>query len=129
MIEGSFNSLLTVDSNAFRSSRNSSLSDVELFNLDTNRMDFEFLNNDFYNLSSIYFRGLSNLEKSLITLPNLTALTTLYFDDNRDSDMNNAFSDSVLKCNGLKYFTVETRRSKRIVFLLFIFKFQICLID
>lgn len=110
-IEGSSKSLLTVDSNAFRSSRNSSLSDVDLYNLDASRMDFEFLNNDFYNLSYLYFNGLSNLDKSLLTLPNLTALTSLYFYDN--IDMNNAFTDSALKCNGLKYFTIETRRSKK----------------
>lgn len=130
-IEGSSKSLLTVDPNSFRSSKNSSLSEVDFINLDTIRMDFEFLNNDYYNLSYIYFRSSSNLEKSLITLPNLTALTTLYFDDNIGSDMNIAFADSVLKCNGLKYFAIDTggrlkkKTQIKAVGLIYFIKFQI----
>lgn len=91
--------LLKVDPNAFRSSKNSSLNYVFLSNFDLSQMDFDFLA-DFPSVGTLIFDSLLNLDRSLQTLPFLPTLADLHF--HYCSDMNKAFNNSVLKCNGLK---------------------------
>lgn len=91
--------LLRVDPNSFRLSK-SSLGSIQFQRVDTNRMDFDFLI-DFVSLTKIEFSYLVlNLDRSLPTLPSLPALKVLNFFETT-SDLNKAFTDSVLKCNGL----------------------------
>lgn len=99
--------ILRVDPNAFRASKNLSLSFVSFRDLDTSRMDFDFLI-DFPNIVSMAFSYVLSLERSLPTLPSLPALISLYFQ--YSSDLNKAFSYSVLKCNGLKDIYFDQRK-------------------
>lgn len=60
--------LLTIDPNAFLSSRNlnSSLFQFELFSIDTSRLDLQFLSNLGNNLTMLDFRDLVNFGRSLL---------------------------------------------------------------
>lgn len=92
--------VLRVDPNSFRLSKNS-LGSIEWGNLDTSRMDFDFLIG-FIGISKLQFSYLVlNLERSLPTLPYLPALKILNF-FSTSSNLNKAFTDTVLKCDGLK---------------------------
>ena len=93
---------LTVDPDAFRSGRgdeNSSLTHLFVWNLDTSRMDFQFLSDVGNNLQLISFYKVFNMENSLRTLPYLPPLTSPKFED--ITDMNKALTGTVLKCIGL----------------------------
>lgn len=101
--------VITIDTDASRSSKNSlqyvSLGDSRDGGLDTSQMDLDFLA-DFTSVSTMLFNKVLNLKMSLPTLPFLPSLTGLQL-INRFSDINEAFTESVLKCNGLKYVTFQ----------------------
>ena len=86
--------LLRVDPNAFRSSSDS-LQSISFSRLDSRLLDFGFLSG-FRNLSELSISVVTNLYRSLPTLPALPALTTLYF--GIESSLNTAIApgDSVM---------------------------------
>ena len=100
--------LLTIDPNAFRSSKNvdGGLYQFELYDIDTSRLDFQFLSDMGNNLTKLDFRKLVNFGRSLPTLPFLPALKSIYFDSL--ININEVFSspDAVLNCNGLSDITI-----------------------
>lgn len=95
-------SWVVVDPNAFHSPehQNSSIFNFFVNFLDTSRLDFQFLSHVGSNLKEIRFSYLTNLEKSLPTLPYLPVLNALRFEHCLGLDK--AFSGSFLNCNGLE---------------------------
>ena len=91
--------LLSVDPNAFSSSKNTLLA-VGVYQLDTGRLDFNFLIG-FQKLVSILFGSIVNIDRSISTLPALPTLEGLWF--SRTIGLNKAFQSGsdVLQSNGL----------------------------
>ncbi len=100
--------ILTIDPNAFRSSKNvdGGLYQFELYDIDTSRLDFQFLSDMGNNLTKFDFRKLVNFGRGLPTLPFLPALKSIYFDSL--ININEVFSstDAVLNCNGISDITI-----------------------
>ena len=85
--------------------------------LDLSRKDFQFLADDGgrHLVQKILFQSVTNLEKSLATLPYLPALTVLKLFSS--SDLNKAFTDSVLKCDGLKQVFIDLSTDSKLIWI------------
>lgn len=94
------NTTITVDSNAFRSSKDT-LQSIKIKYLDASQLDFNFLEGS-TTILSLDFTNVSNLGGILTTLPSIPTLTILKIDSS--AGLNEGFSNTNLQTNGLTEF-------------------------
>jgi len=97
---------LSVDSNAFRSSKDT-LQYFTTYYLDTELMDFTFLTG-FQKIVKVELNSVLGLDQSLRTLPALPTMVSLFFDNS--TSLNEVFQTvgNPLQVDGLNYFRAYT---------------------